>query len=76
MVDGLFINFRSILVSLSSLVSGTNNKQNNSGDREFPWKIPQFILILSDFIDPLVWFRNKLVFHIFIQFLGKFMMIR
>ena len=44
---------------LISLVSGINGKQNNSEERESPWKIPQFTLILSDSIDPLVWFGNK-----------------
>ena len=48
--------------------------QYNSEDRGLPWKILQFILILSDFIDPLVWFRNKLVFNNVILFVRKFMM--
>ena len=59
---------------MEPLVSGINDKQNNSGDRQFPWKIPQFILILSDFIDPLAWFRNELLFNNFTLFLRKFMM--
>ena len=59
---------------LSSLVSGINDKQNNSGNRESPWNVPQFILTLSHFIDPLVWFRNKLVFYNLILFLRKVMM--
>ena len=55
-----YIDFISILVLLSSLVSGINDKQNKSGDREFPWKIPQFLLILADSVDLLIGFRNKL----------------
>ena len=55
-------------------MSGINDQQNNSEDRESPWEIPQFILILSDFIYPLVWFRNKLIFHNFKLFFRKLMM--
>ena len=55
-------------------MGGINDQQNNSGDRESPSEIPQFILIFSDFIDHLVWFRNKLIFHNFKLFLRKLIM--
>ena len=41
-------------------MSSINDKQDNSGDKESPCKISQFILILSGFIDRLVCFQHIL----------------
>ena len=68
MTDGIVINLKSILVLLSSLVNVVNDKQNDSADREPPWRILQFMLILSDIIASLVCFRNKLVFRTLLMY--------
>ena len=51
------------MLAFSNELSGARARQNRSGERESPWKIPLLILIGLDVIDPSAWLRCKVVFQ-------------